>query len=68
MLIVVHTLKPNSLTHSLQIHCTQLTSLRSHTFWAWTKKRDPTIEKLIFLQAGKGYNVTFFKNNNNNYI
>ena len=34
MLTVVHTLKPNSLTHSLQIHCIRLTSPRSHTSWA----------------------------------
>ena len=42
VLTVVHTLKPNSLTHSLQIHCTGLTSLRSHASWVWTEKRDPT--------------------------
>ena len=43
MLTVVHTLKPNSLAHSLQIHCTGLTGQRSHTFWAKDEKRDPTI-------------------------
>ena len=42
MLTVVHILKPNSLTRSLQIHCTVLTSLRSHTSWAWPEKCDPT--------------------------
>ena len=42
MLTVVHTLRPNSLTHSLQIHCIGLTGLRSHISWAWAKKRDPT--------------------------
>ena len=43
VLTVVHTLKPSYLTHSLQIHCTELTGHRSHTFCAWTEKRDPTI-------------------------
>ena len=33
VLTVVHTLKPSSLTHSLQIHCTGITGLRSHTSW-----------------------------------
>ena len=41
VLTIVHTLKPSSLTHSLQIHCTGLTGLRSHASWAWTEKRDP---------------------------
>ena len=43
MLTVVHTLKPSSSTHSLQIYCTGLTGLRSHTSWPWAEKRDPTI-------------------------
>ena len=42
-MIVVHTLKPSSLAHSLQIYCIGLTGLRSHAFWAWPEKRDPTI-------------------------
>ena len=29
----VHTLKPSSLAHSLQIHCIGLTGLRSHVYW-----------------------------------
>ena len=33
VLTVVHTLKPSFLTHSLQIHCTGLTGLRSHASW-----------------------------------
>ena len=36
-----YTLKPSSLTHSLQIHCIGLPSLRSHASWAWAEKRDP---------------------------
>ena len=43
MVTVVHTLKPSSLTHSLQIHCTGLTSQRSHTSWAKAEKLDPTV-------------------------
>ena len=43
VLTVVHTLKPSSLVRSLQIHCTGLTGLRSHTSWAWAEKCDPTI-------------------------
>ena len=35
-------LKPNSLANFLQIHCTGLTSLKSHSFWTWLEKRDPT--------------------------
>ena len=42
VLTVVYTLKPSSLTHSLQIHCTELTGLRSYTSWAWAEKRDLT--------------------------
>ena len=42
IMIVVHTLKPSSLAHSLQIYCTGLTGLKSHSFWAWPEKRDPT--------------------------
>ena len=42
MLTIVHTLKSSSLTHSLQIHCTGLTGLRSHASWARAEKRDPT--------------------------
>ena len=38
MLTVVHILKPSSLTHSLQIHYTRLTGLRSHASWAWAEK------------------------------
>ena len=41
MITVVHTLKPSSLAHSLQIHCTGLTGLKSHSFWTWPEKRDP---------------------------
>ena len=44
VLTVVHTLRPNSSTHSLQIHCNGLTGLRSHASWAWVEKRDPTIK------------------------
>ena len=36
-----YTLKPSSLTHSLQIHCTGLAGLKSHASWAWAEKRDP---------------------------
>ena len=43
VLTVVHTLKPSSLVHSLQIHCIGLTGLRSHVSWAWDEKRDSTI-------------------------
>ena len=43
ILIVIHALKPSSLTHSLQIYCTGLTGLRSHTPWAWAAKRVHTI-------------------------
>ena len=42
ILTVIHALKPNSLTHSLQIYCTRLTGPRSHTLWAWAAKRIPT--------------------------
>ena len=42
ILTVIHSLKPSSLTHSLQIYCIGLTGPRSHTSWAWTAKRDPT--------------------------
>ena len=42
VLTIVHTLKPSSLTHSLQIHCIGLTGLRSHASWVWLEKRDPT--------------------------
>ena len=47
MMIVVHAIKPSSLAHSLQIHCTGLICLRSHSFWAWPEKRDPTISYTI---------------------
>ena len=47
ILIVIHALKPNSLTHSLQIYCTRLTGPRSHTPWAWVAKRVPTIRNLF---------------------
>ena len=43
VLTVVHTLKSSSLAHSLQIHCTGLTGLRSHISWAWAEKRDLAI-------------------------
>ena len=33
VLTVVHTLKPSSLAHPLQIHCTGLTGLKSHASW-----------------------------------
>ena len=48
VITVVHTLKPNSLVHSLQIHCTQLTGLRSHVSWAWPEKRNPTVTLQLF--------------------
>ena len=48
MLTTVHTLKPSSSTHSLQIYCTGFTDPRSHTSCA--EKRDPTnINILLFL-------------------
>ena len=34
--------KPNSFTHSLQIHCTGLTGPKSQASWAGSEKRDPT--------------------------
>ena len=40
---IVHTLKPSSLAHSLQIHCTGLTGFRSHASWAWPEKHDPIV-------------------------
>ena len=43
MIIVVHTPKPSSLAHSLQIHCTGLAGLRPHASWAGPEKSDPTI-------------------------
>ena len=43
ILTVIHALKPNSLTHSLQIYYTGLIGPKSHTPWAWTAKRVPTI-------------------------
>ena len=43
VLTVVHTLRPNSSIHSLQIHCNGLTGVRSHTSWVWAEERDPTI-------------------------
>ena len=43
VITVVHALRPSSLAHSLQIHYTGLTGLRSHASWAWPEKRDPTI-------------------------
>ena len=39
ILTVIYTLKPRSLTHSLQIYCTGFTGPRSHTPWAWAAKR-----------------------------
>ena len=63
MLIVVHALKPNSLTHSLQIYCTGLTGPRSHTSWAWVAKRDPTI--FVNESFYKNFNTTFIKNKYN---
>ena len=42
VLTIVHTLKPSSLTHSLQIHCTGLIGRRSHASWTWPEKGDPT--------------------------
>ena len=51
MLTVVHALKPNSLTHSLQIYCTGLTGPISHTSWAWAAKRDPTSCNGFFLTS-----------------
>ena len=43
VMTVVHTLKPSSLAHSLQIYCTKLTGLRSHASWTWPEKRDATL-------------------------
>ena len=43
VITVVHTPKPSSLAHSLQIHCIGLSGLRSHSFWAWPEKHDPTV-------------------------
>ena len=43
ILIVIHSLNPSSLTHSLQIYCIRLIGPRSHTPWAWVAKRVPTI-------------------------
>ena len=43
ILTVIHALKPNSLTHSLQIYCTGFIGPRSHTSWAWATKRVPTV-------------------------
>ena len=42
ILTIIHALKPNFLTHSLQIYCTRLTGPRSHTPWAWVAKHVPT--------------------------
>ena len=39
ILTVIYTLKPSSLTHSLQIYCTRFIGPRSHTPWAWAAKR-----------------------------
>ena len=46
-LTVIHTLKPSSLTHSLQIYCTRFIGPRSHTPWAWVAKRVPIIRNLF---------------------
>ena len=43
ILTVIHALKPNFLTHSLQIYCIRFTGPRSHTPWAWATKHVPTI-------------------------
>ena len=48
VLTVVHTLKPSSLARSLQIHCTELTGLRSHASWVWAEKRNPTVARCNF--------------------
>ena len=40
--LLSNSLKPSSLTHSLQIYCTGLTEPRSHTIWAWAANCDPT--------------------------
>ena len=50
MLAVVHAVKPSSLTHSLQIYCTELSGPRSHTSWAWAEKHDLTIIIIIILK------------------
>ena len=50
MITFVHTPKPSSLAHSLQIHCTGLTDLRSHTSWVGPEKLDPTY---IFMDKNK---------------
>ena len=39
ILTVIHALKPNSLTHFLQIYYTVLIGPRFHTAWAWAAKR-----------------------------
>ena len=49
----IHTLKPRSLAHSLQIHCIEFTGLRSHACWAWHEKRDPTNTELKIQFDGK---------------
>ena len=43
MMVVVHTLKPSFLAHSLQIHCIELAGQRYHASWVWLEKRGPTI-------------------------
>ena len=52
VLTVVHTLKPSSLAHPLQIHCTGLTGLKSHASWVQAEKCDPTTinKSLMFLE------------------
>ena len=38
-----NSLEPSSSTHSLQIYYIGLIGPISHTFWAWTVNRDPTV-------------------------
>ena len=58
ILTVIHTLKLNSLTHSLQIYCTGFTGPRSHTSWTWAAKCIPTIDAIC------GKNLCVSKGNN----
>ena len=48
VITVVHALKPSSLAHSLQIHCTGLTGLMSYAFWAWPEKLGPAATIYFF--------------------
>ena len=52
ILTVIRVLKPSFSIHSLQIYCTEFTSPRCHTSWAWTEKRDPTNTMAIVVFMG----------------